>query len=163
MSGYEKSLPVAVPEQQQPAFAATHAGVKRANQSFALEPQTRVPISTVRFDLRGCAAGLTGYQRGHSNRGVIRLNSDLLPRHPEAMLQETVPHELAHVVSRWVHGAQIKPHRPEWRAIKHAIRHRRVRRGQQGCQCRRGGRPFCHSGYRCCRGHLEWALGNQSP
>ena len=69
----------------------------------------------IRFDLRGRAAG----QARYSARGpwIIRYNAILLRENPESFLAETIPHEVAHLVTFLRHGPRVRPHGPEWRAI----------------------------------------------
>ncbi|MDT0634901.1 SprT-like domain-containing protein [Spectribacter hydrogenooxidans] len=87
--------------------------VARANSLFDLA----VPVPQVRMDLRGRSAGLTVYARRHRQPALIRFNAGLCEQYPAEMLNETVPHEVAHVVTVWRHGFRVKPHGPEWRAI----------------------------------------------
>lgn len=65
----------------------------RAHQLYALD-MTKVGI---RFDLKGKAAGMACYRRG----GVyyMRFNRDMLTREAfEHVINDTVPHEIAHIV-----------------------------------------------------------------
>lgn len=111
-----------------------------------------VPITQpqVRCDLRGRTAGLTIYPRKHDHHEptIIRLNAELLERHPREMLEQTIPHEVAHVVANHLYGPRIRPHGPEWRSIMQAfgvtpdVRHnmhaeptRRLRRHHYLCGC----------------------------
>ena len=74
-----------------------------------------MPATEIRFDLRGTAAGearLLG-----SSSAVIRYNPTLLARHPESLIEETVAHEVAHLVAFKRFGTRIRPHGREWQAI----------------------------------------------
>lgn len=124
----QQALSTTMPQLLLDAVAATRFWTSRANTLFALDARTSVPVPEVRFDLRGRTAGLVVYQRERREPGVIRLNRELLRSHPREMLEETVPHEVAHVVARWLHGGRIKPHGPEWRSIMHAF-------GKQATAC----------------------------
>ena len=93
--------------------AAVTQWIERANSRFDLA----VPVPQVRLDLRGRSAGLTVYARRHRQRALIRFNASLCARYPAEMLNETVPHEVAHAVTAWRHGSRVKPHGPEWRAV----------------------------------------------
>ena len=69
----------------------------------------REPI--ISTDLRGRVAGQAFY---YQNK--IRLNGGLLVKYPERMLEQTLPHEIAHLVVHEVYGrANIKPHGQEWK------------------------------------------------
>lgn len=74
-----------------------------------------LPETSIRFDLRGRAAG----QARFGTRGpiLIRYNPVLLKENPDDFLASTVPHEVAHVAAFIRHGAGIRPHGAEWTAI----------------------------------------------
>jgi SprT protein len=69
----------------------------------------------VRFDLRGKAAGMARFHPGGSC--TIRYNKTMLAENGQAFIEQTVPHEVAHLVARVVHGHHIRPHGDEWRSI----------------------------------------------
>lgn len=75
----------------------------------------RLPAPEIRFDLRGTSAG----QMRSAARGQfqIRYNLVLLQRHPREFLEQTVPHETAHLVTYHIHGNRVRAHGPEWAAI----------------------------------------------
>ncbi len=109
-------------------------------------PAPRVEIL---FDLRGRAAGQARLPaRG---RPLIRYNAQLLLENGESFLQRTVPHESAHVIAFRRHGARIRPHGEEWKAVMtlfgadsrrchdydlSAVPSRRVSRYSYHCGCR---------------------------
>ncbi len=74
-----------------------------------------LPHPEVRFDLRGKAAGMVLFRE--SRQVVIRYNLTLLNENGNAFIERTVPHEVAHLVARELHGPRIKPHGEEWREI----------------------------------------------
>ncbi|MES9902066.1 MAG: SprT-like domain-containing protein [Sedimenticola sp.] len=69
----------------------------------------------IRFDLTGRAAGMVIFHVG--GRPVIRYNRVLLSENPEPFIQQTPPHEAAHLVARTIYGGKIKPHGEEWRSV----------------------------------------------
>lgn len=73
------------------------------------------PRPEVRFDLRGRAAGQARF--GPRGTLLIRYNRQLLLANPEPFIDETVPHECAHVLAYARYGRRIRPHGPEWQAI----------------------------------------------
>lgn len=108
-----------------------------------------IPVTEIRFDLRGRAAGQARF--GPRTPWVIRYNPVLLAQHPEAFIAETVPHEVAHIAAFARFGAHIRPHGPLWQGIMHrlgaeprrchdydvsATPGRRVRRFDYHCDCR---------------------------
>lgn len=64
-------------------------------------------------DLRGKAAGQVVWAQGETR---IRYNLALAKHQPEAFIQQTVPHEVAHVVTRLLYP-KARPHGPEWRRV----------------------------------------------
>ena len=89
----------------------THKLLRQAADHFDIP----CPKVTVRFDLRGTAAGQARMQS--KRRLEIRYNAQLLAENPESFLARTVPHEAAHVVAYCLHGSRIKPHGAEWKMI----------------------------------------------
>lgn len=76
-----------------------------------------LPAVEIRFDLSGRAAGMIQFPaRG---RPVIRFNRILLKENGEAFIQQTIPHEVAHLVARTLHGQHIRPHGREWQQVMH--------------------------------------------
>lgn len=99
----------------------------------------------IRFDLRGLNAGQADTQN-HS----LRFNRELLLTQPRHFLHHTVAHEVAHLVAYVMHGARIRPHGPQWRAVMEffdadpsrchnypARPSRRLRQYSYYCGCRR--------------------------
>lgn len=61
----------------------------------------------IRYDLKGHTAGM-------ANASYIRINVDLLyTEHKDDMLNQTIPHEIAHVAQRQLFPCS-KPHGREW-------------------------------------------------
>ncbi len=82
-----------------------------------------LPLPEIDFGLRGRCAAQAGWRmsvhRGSRKASQLRLRFNLqaYAAHPAEMLNETVPHEIAHliVVLRW--GAKCRPHGAEWRSV----------------------------------------------
>jgi SprT protein len=114
---------MAVPDTQQPldergrqqVCDATVACLRRAGKIFCHDFE---PVS-VRFDLRGRAAGMYCVQHG---RRSIRYNPWIFARHTADSLDQTIPHEVAHYVTDVLYGLRnIRPHGAEWKAVMHAL------------------------------------------
>lgn len=83
---------------------------RRAVSSWIAHAQTYIvegaylPVPVIRFNLLGHTAGMAVFtgSDGYSRQARLRLNPDLLKRYPEEMIDETVPHEVAHIVTRWI-------------------------------------------------------------
>lgn len=101
------------------ARAETAAWVVRARSLLDMSAR-RLPVPEVRFDLRGRSAGQAIYAR-RSRVCAIRINAALLASHPREMLDETVPHEVAHVAIYRLYGNRVRPHGPEWKALMRAF------------------------------------------
>ncbi len=77
---------------------------------------TPFPYPSISFDLRGVCAGKAYDQRNH-----IQLNAVLLIENTKRMCEETVPHEVAHLVTRHHFGPKQRPHGPEWQSVMHTL------------------------------------------
>lgn len=97
------------------ALEAVKHWVGVANQHAARKGLPTVPVPITRFDLRGRTGGMARFKNGGELIDV-RINDDLLIRYPVRMIQQTVPHEIAHVVTRrWFPGASS--HGREWQSV----------------------------------------------
>lgn len=67
---------------------------------------------TIVYDVKGTTAGFA-----HYGKNEIRLNVELLYTHWDDMLNNTVPHEVAHIVAGQQYGFNIKPHGGEWQIV----------------------------------------------
>ena len=74
-----------------------------------------IPTVEIRFDLRGTAAGMVLFPQGKP--AVIRYNPILLQHNRHDFLQQTLPHEVAHLIARTLHGKCIRPHGDEWKTV----------------------------------------------
>jgi SprT protein len=92
---------------------------ERAAQIFG----TDLSAWSVHCDLRGTNAGQVQIHRQR-----IRFNPWMAAAQPEAFMQTTIPHELAHVVCHLLHGRRARPHGREWREICVAL-------GGDGLRC----------------------------
>jgi SprT protein len=128
------------------------ASIARTKQLLTLAEARlgiRIPDPTIRFDLRGKAAGQVRTTDGHGC--LVRYNAHILRRHPDEFLAQTVPHEAAHVVAFNVFGPRVQPHGREWQAIMGmfganperchnydvaGLQTRRLRRHEYRCKCR---------------------------
>lgn len=78
-----------------------------------------VPVPTCSFDLRGRASGMAHYREHH-----IRFNPVLLNENTEAFLAQTPGHEVAHLVTLFLHAPgrkrrpfSLAPHGPQWQEV----------------------------------------------
>ena len=62
------------------------------------------------YDLKGRVAGTASSKR-------IRVNLELLSTEWDNMLNDTIPHEVAHTIVRQHYGNAPKPHGYEWRRV----------------------------------------------
>ncbi len=131
------------------------------------------------------------FYRGRSDAGRallleerIEINEDLLERYPDAMLEETIAHELAHLLVYRLFGRRASAHGQEWQAIMrqwfqvepqrthnfdlNGLGVRRQQRFAYYCGCRphelsavRHRRALRGVDYRCvaCQGRLQRGLG----
>ena len=73
-------------------------------------------LPSIEWNLRGACAGIA-----HARENRIRLNPVLLSENMEHFIGQTVPHEIAHLVNRTMHGPHVRSHGPEWKSIMHAL------------------------------------------
>lgn len=67
----------------------------------------------IRLDLQGRTAGQAICRRG---RYTIRLNGRALKEHPDYIMNNTIPHEVAHIVQRQL-APKSKPHGRVWQEV----------------------------------------------
>jgi SprT protein len=78
------------------------------SKSFALDD--------VLFDLGGKSAGQLVYSNMSASY-KIRINRGLLHKDPNHVINQTIPHEVAHLVAFQVYGTKISPHGREWQSV----------------------------------------------
>lgn len=94
--------------------------------------------SVLKRDFERCKLefGLTGKCAGkaYPHKNLIRLHSEFLARNLKDMLEDTIPHEIAHLLTRKLYGSlrtrlvqgrpvreRVLPHGKEWQAIMLAV------------------------------------------
>ena len=70
----------------------------------------------ISFDLKGQAAGQANYRENK-----IRFNRQLLEKYTPEFVDQTVPHEFAHLVAYQKFGRRIRPHGMEWKRVMEAF------------------------------------------
>lgn len=108
------------------------------------------PRPQVSFRLRGQKAGVA-----HLNDNLLRFNPQLYQENREHFLEQTVAHEVAHLVAHQVFGPRIRAHGEEWRQIMqgiyglpaerchtYAVQRRKTTRYLYRCQCPDQSFPF---------------------
>lgn len=79
-----------------------------AEQHFA-RPFERPRVT---LDLRGQKAGIA-----YLHRNLLRFNAQLYRENREDFLQQTVAHEVAHLLAQALYGDGIRPHGREWQGL----------------------------------------------
>ena len=138
------------------------------NEVFAIQ----MPMPKLDFSLRGTCGGKYS-PRLHT----VKVNLVLFKENFEDYIENTLPHELAHAITRHkfdTEYSRVKPHGPEWKRVMRALgkaptrchsydtsnaRVRRVRKGYEySCACKtysltiirhRRAQKAMGSGYRC--------------
>ncbi len=93
---------------------ATEDCLKQARPLLA-ERGRRMLTVLVHCDLHGHAAGQVRHHPG--GHIEIRYNLDIARLQPEVFVAQTVPHEVAHVLTGWLYDQRVRPHGPEWQAM----------------------------------------------
>jgi SprT protein len=102
-----------------PLHAAVEACYRRAEKFY----RCRFERPRLTFDLRGMAAAVA-----LTAANTIRINRALLAHNLQDFLDETVPHEVSHLLAHCLHGPHIAPHGAEWAAIMRTVFGREPRR-----------------------------------
>lgn len=137
---------------QAEAAAKTRQLLGIAEQRFNLASSQ----PAILFNLKGKAAGLVVFQK--HGRCKIRYNRSLLARYGRLFIEQTVPHEVAHLIARARHGAHIKPHGDEWKAVMKFF-HAAPRRCHSFDTSDSATRTMRYFDYRCdCRTHRISAI-----
>lgn len=81
----------------------------------------KMGVPTLSFDLRGRVAGRAISQKSKERfTGHIQLNAELLLRETQEILQDTVPHEVAHLLAHYYFG-RVKAHGHEWQRVMRSL------------------------------------------
>ncbi|MCP3867078.1 MAG: hypothetical protein GY703_03100 [Gammaproteobacteria bacterium] len=114
--------------------------------------ETTMPMVTIRFDLRGHSAGMACFRAGTDP--LIRYNALLHFENQEEFLSQTVPHEVAHVVTRVIWGPRVQPHGLEWQSVM-ALFGAKAQRCHDFDTSRSRARRLKRFTYRCCCGEHQ--------
>jgi len=85
-------------------FELTSIANKKLNRNF--------PIPSINFDLTGTKGGEAWYKKN-----LIKLNNQLLQQNFDHYMNQTIPHELAHLMVHSMYGHHAKAHGAEWKSI----------------------------------------------
>ena len=78
--------------------------------------QRQFELPHLQFDIRGTCAG-RAYYRDYQ----IRLNPVLLLENQDNFIEQTIPHEIGHLITSRLHGFCVKPHGREWKSVMLAM------------------------------------------
>lgn len=76
-------------------------------------------IPDIRYVTKGRAAGRAHWMT--NGRHWIDINPILLNENVEYVVNQTVPHEVAHLLTYAVHGTRVKPHGREWKQMMYSL------------------------------------------
>lgn len=74
------------------AIARVNALIEKANELYGLE----IPKPTVSFDIKGYR--IAGYAKRMAGHYYVMLNREACEKYPEFIMNDTIPHEVAHLV-----------------------------------------------------------------
>jgi SprT protein len=77
-----------------------------------------LPEASIDFSLRGRCAGQARVD--HEDRTSLRINQQLLRENLDDFLNQTIPHEVAHLVVNWQFRKKrkkLRPHGQEWQTV----------------------------------------------
>lgn len=100
-------------------LAVDHWIAQARQMPFATQRRRPIPRPQVIYDLRGSVAGMavSVRERPGGPEQWMRVHPELLARYPVQMIQQTVPHEIAHLVVDWYLPKASEHHGAEWRAV----------------------------------------------
>ena len=118
-AGAQRRSPQAV---QARVEAAVDHWIEVARSIPVFQRRGRPPITrpTLRFDLKHseiAGMAVTDYRNPRQLKQWVRIHPDLMQRYPVRMIQQTVPHEIAHLVVDWYLPRGTEPHGPEWMMV----------------------------------------------
>lgn len=93
---------------------AVRQAEKQARDYYRLD----LPDASIDLSLRGRCAGQARVDR--SGKTCLRINKQLLAENLDDYLNNTIPHEVAHLIVNWQSRnkrQRPRPHGPEWRAV----------------------------------------------
>lgn len=76
-----------------------------------------IPYPRVKFDLNNTVGGMAVYRPIDMANAVVRLNPTLLYENVEHFLEQTVGHEVGHLVTGFQTKGDAKPHGKEWQRV----------------------------------------------
>lgn len=100
--------------------------VDRANMRFkecismaAAYYKINLPELDLRFNLKGTTAAQFCRDTPEQQEGTwfFRINKTLLRANLESFLLDTIPHEVAHYVTRFIWGGKVRSHGKEWQSV----------------------------------------------
>ena len=85
-----------------------------------------IPTPPLKFAHLGRRAGICQYVmpswiNNHTTTATIIINPDFFVKYYDDMLNDTVPHEVAHYISVFIHGERGSGHGWLWKSVMHAI------------------------------------------
>lgn len=70
------------------------------------------PFPTVKYDIKGRVGG-----SANADKNLIRLNPVLMRENFIHYSIQTIGHEVAHLIQRWVYGNKCDPHGIQWKEV----------------------------------------------
>jgi len=86
--------------------------VEECFQTAEKHYEVKIPRCSINFTLKGTKAGTACF-----GKKELRFNRKLAVENRDHFMNDTVPHEVAHIVQRWRYGYQVEPHGREWKKI----------------------------------------------
>jgi predicted SprT family Zn-dependent metalloprotease len=110
-----------IPHQQE-IIDKVHRLLKVARElydAFDLQPM-HVPVV---FANMGTTAGYAKRRKTEYDEWIfnVEINVQAITIDWEDTFSDTIPHEVAHIVTRYLHGSKVKTHGPEWKRIAIAL------------------------------------------
>jgi SprT protein len=103
--------------------ALEQAVLQKVNETMAVchgHYSKNISVPTIKFRQIGRRAGTCRFNF-YDNTSLIVINPDFFKNYYDDMLNDTVPHEVAHHVSAWVHGRKGYNHSWLWKGVMNVL------------------------------------------
>lgn len=94
------------------------------NVCRAKYPTINIPTPTLKWRQMGRRAGLCTFNY-YTKACVLAINPDFINNHAEDMINNTLPHEIAHYVAGMVYGRIAHGHGRYWKSVMYVLGNRR--------------------------------------
>ena len=89
-----------------------------SNSKFKYTNKDVLDVPTISYDLRGKTAGTANI-----THNIVTFNKILIEENFQQFISDTIPHEVAHIVTSHFFGRQRRPHGDQWKYVMKHVYH----------------------------------------